>query len=167
MDRRQFFTRGALAAGAMSLAAGDTVARQTPGPPERKLPMKYRKLGRTSLTVSEVAFGTFGWQDTPVLVNALDAGVNLVCTCADYQSGAAERAIGAAIKGRRDKLVLLSGIDCMRDPGESEMLERLDNTLQVFGTSWLDIYVPHQADTVANVTNPAIPKAFEKMKVAG
>ncbi|MFH1068752.1 MAG: aldo/keto reductase, partial [Candidatus Glassbacteria bacterium] len=167
MDRRNFLSHGMLAAGGLSLAACKSTSAQSPGPGEKKPPMKYRTLGRTGLVVSEVAFGTYGWQNTAVLVNALEAGVSLICTCADYQSGAAERAVGLAIKGRREKISLLSGIDCPRDPGESEMLERLEASLERLGTGWLDIYVPHQADTVANVTNPAIPKAFEKMKAKG
>jgi predicted aldo/keto reductase-like oxidoreductase len=166
MDRRQFVGKSMLAAGMASLksgqglAAGDTKTAI-------KQPMLYRSLGRTGVEVSQVSFGTYGWQNTPVLEAALDRGVNLVCTCADYQSGAAERAIGPAIAKRRDKVHVLSGIDCMRNPDEETMLRRLDESLEAMGLDYLDFYVPHQADTMENITNPAIPKAFAKMKAAG
>lgn len=55
--------------------------------------MKYRKLGRTGLKVSEVSLGTmaFGrWIDeeasSQVLDTALDAGINLIDT-ADVRQG--------------------------------------------------------------------------------
>ena len=164
MDRRKFFESGLLAAG-LSLSGGSESKGAAAASGELK--MKYRTLGRTGLKVSEVCFGTYGWQNTPVLETALEAGINLISTCADYQNGQAERAIGPAVARRRDKLVLSSGIDCMRNPGEQEMLDRLEKSLENLRTTYLDLYVPHQADTLENVTNPAIPRAFEKMKKAG
>ncbi len=167
MDRRKFMTHGLLATGAVSVGKvkADTGGSENESGPTKK--MKYRKLGRTGLKVSEVCFGTYGWQHTPVLESAIEAGVNLICTCADYQSGAAERALGPALAKSRDKVFVLSGIDCMRNPDEQTLLRRLDQSLETMGLDYLDLYVPHQADTMENVTNPAIPAAFEKMKAAG
>jgi len=167
MDRRKFLEKGLFAAGGLSLAGSKASAGQAPAEVESKLSMKYRTLGRTGLRVSEVCFGTYGWQNTPVLQAAFQAGINFISTCADYQNGAAERAIAPVVAEHRDRLVLLSGIDCMNNPTEQEMLKRLDKSLQNLGTDHLDLYVPHQAATVKNVTNPAIPKAFEKMKSSG
>ena len=166
MDRRQFMGKGMAAAGMASLGGGRALGAEDKTS-AKKPEMKYRALGRTGMKISEVCFGTYGWQHTPVLEAALDSGVNLVCTCADYQSGAAERAIGPAVASRRDKVHILSGIDCMRNPDEQTMLRRLDESLEAMGLDYLDFYVPHQADSLENVTNPAIPKAFEKMKAAG
>ena len=166
MDRRRFVGKSLLAAGAISLSGEKAVAEESKSEPSRPA-MGYRRLGRTGLEVSQVCFGTYGWQHTPVLEAALDAGVNLICTCADYQSGAAERAVGPAIAKHRDSVFVLSGIDCMRNPDEETMLRRLDESLEAMGLNYLDLYVPHQADSMENITNPAIPKAFEKMKAAG
>ena len=163
MDRRRFIEKGLLAAGGLSLAGREAPEKED----KRKLKMKYRTLGRTGLKVSEVSFGTYGWQNTPVLEAGIRAGINLICTCSDYQNGTAERAIAPVLAKYRRQIVLLSGIDCMRNPGQQEMLQRLDQSLQTLGTGYLDLYVPHQAETVENVTNPAIPKAFEKMKKEG
>jgi len=167
MDRRKFLEKSLFAAGGLSLAGKKASSGETPAPAESKSSMKYRTLGRTGLRVSEVCFGTYGWQNTQVLEVAIEAGINLISTCADYQSGAAERAIAPVVAKHRDRIFILSGIDCMHDPGEQMMLERLDKSLENLGTDHLDLYVPHQADTVENVTNPAIPKAFEKMKSSG
>jgi uncharacterized protein len=169
MDRRSFLRAGMLTAS--GAAAGNMCQAQQPAGAasgEKEKPkMKYRALGRTGLKVSEVCFGTYGWQDSPVLEAAINAGVNLVCTCSDYQSGAAERAIAPEVAKYRDRLYILSGIDCFRDPGEQEMLDKMDKSLESLGTDHIDIYVPHQANTMENVTNPDIPRAFEKMKKAG
>jgi len=167
MDRRKFLGKSLFAAGGLTLAGGKASADEKTAAAESKPVMKYRTLGKTGLEVSEVCFGTYGWQNTQVLEMAVEAGVNFISTCADYQNGAAERAIAPAVAKHRDRLVLLSGIDCMNDPGEQEMLEKLDKSLENLGTDHLDLYVPHQADTMENITNPAIPKAFEKMKSSG
>lgn len=167
MDRRKFMAQGLLAAGALSAGKvkADTGGSTKKSEAPRK--MKYRKLGRTGIEVSEVCFGTYGWQHTPVLEPAIEAGVNLICTCADYQGGAAERALGPMLAKNRDRVFVLSGIDCMRNPDEQTLLRRLDESLETLGLDYLDLYVPHQADTMENITNPAIPAAFEKMKAAG
>ena len=169
MDRRTFIRAGLLTAGSATTATmcQATQQEEKASGKEKKAEMKYRTLGRTGLEVSEACFGTYGWQDSPVLEAAIKAGVNLVCTCTDYQSGAAERAIAPAVAKYRDRLFILSGLDCFRDPGEQEMLEKNDVSLENLGTDHLDIYVPHQANTIENVTNPAIPRAFDKMKKAG
>ena len=169
MDRRAFIRKGVFTAGSITTASMCGAAPQdekTAG--QAKSPkMKYRTLGRTGLKVSEACFGTYGWQDSPVLEAAIKAGVNLVCTCPDYQSGAAERAIASAVAKNRDRLSVLSGINCFKYPDEQEMLERMDISLENLGTDHLELYVPHQAATVKDVTNPDIPRAFEKMKKAG
>ena len=84
--------------------------------------MEYRTLGASGLRVSALSFGaaTFGGKgplfsamgqsdvaEARRLIDVcLDAGVNLV-DCADvYSGGAAEEILGAAIKGRRDKLLI-------------------------------------------------------------
>ncbi len=148
MDRRKFLEKGLFATGGLSLAGKKAFSGEIPAPAESKPSMKYRTLGRTGLRVSEVCFGTFGWQNTQVLEVAIQAGINLICTCADYQNGGAERAIAPAVAKHRDRVFILSGIDCMHNPGEQKMLERLDKSLETLGTDYLDLYVPHQADPV-------------------
>ena len=169
MDRRKFITKSMLTAGGITTTSmcGAAPQDEKAAGQEKKPKMKYRTLGRTGLKVSEACFGTYGWQDSPVLEAAIKAGVNLVCTCTDYQSGAAERAIAPAVAKYRDRLFILSGINCFKDPDEQEMLEQLDICLENLGTDHLELYVPHQANTLENVTNPDIPRAFEKMKKTG
>jgi aryl-alcohol dehydrogenase-like predicted oxidoreductase len=71
--------------------------------------MRYRPLGSTGLTVSEVGFGCAGWWGKPTfdertalgLVHAaLDLGITLFDTGASYSAGQAEPRLGRALKGR-------------------------------------------------------------------
>ena len=71
--------------------------------------MRYRPLGRTGLTVSEIGFGAASWWGKPAfpeaqaieLVHAaLDGGVTFFDTGASYSAGEAEPRLGRALRGR-------------------------------------------------------------------
>ena len=88
--------------------------------------MDYRFLGASGFKVSALGFGagTFGgkgaffnaWGDTDVaqarrLIDlCLDAGVNFFDTADVYSDGASETILGAALAGRRDRIVLSTKI---------------------------------------------------------
>src|SRR6476620_10913221 len=84
--------------------------------------MDFRYLGKSGLQVPVLSFGagTFGgqgplfsaWGDTDAhearhLVDlCLEAGVTLFDTADVYSNGASETILGAAVKGRRDQVLL-------------------------------------------------------------
>jgi aryl-alcohol dehydrogenase-like predicted oxidoreductase len=82
--------------------------------------MEHRQLGGSGLKVPVLAFGTATfaggpnstWGDTQVeeatrMVDiALEAGVNLFDTADAYSAGRSEEVLGAAIKGRRDQVLI-------------------------------------------------------------
>lgn len=83
--------------------------------------MEMRYLGRSGLAVSTFSFGamTFGGSgrfsaigdtDTQAAQRQLDmcieAGVNLFDTADVYSNGASESVLGAAIRGRRDRVLI-------------------------------------------------------------
>lgn len=79
--------------------------------------MIYREIGKTGISASVVAFGTFplgGWmwggiserEAIDAILFALDNGVNLFDTAPLYGWGAAEEILGKAMKGRRDQFVV-------------------------------------------------------------
>src|SRR5512135_519216 len=79
--------------------------------------MKYRTLGRTGLQVSVIGVGTwqFGgeWgkefeqgEVDAILSKAAELGINLIDTAECYGDHLAERLVGNAIQGRREKWIL-------------------------------------------------------------
>ncbi|MEJ0058251.1 MAG: aldo/keto reductase [Terricaulis sp.] len=115
--------------------------------------MKYRKLGRSGLTVSEICLGTMtfggegfwrviGAQDQSVadalVKNAVDKGVNFIDTANVYSNGLSEQILGQSIKNLglpRDELVIATkvfGRPMLAPPGQSvqgtpEQLRRFAN----------------------------------------
>lgn len=76
--------------------------------------MKYRKLGRAGMDVSEIGFGawaiggSWGPQNEKDSIDALhrsiDLGVNFIDTAAGYGNGKSERIIGEVLKTRSEKV---------------------------------------------------------------
>jgi aryl-alcohol dehydrogenase-like predicted oxidoreductase len=115
--------------------------------------MKYRKLGRSGLTVSEICLGTMtfggegfwrviGAQDQSVadalVKGAVDKGVNFIDTANVYSNGLSEQILGQSIKNLglpRDELVIATkvfGRPMLAPPGQSvqgtpEQLRRFAN----------------------------------------
>lgn len=73
--------------------------------------MRYRRLGRTELQVSELSYGAArGARDAPeqfgaALYAAIEAGINLVDTATGYDDGDSERVLGKLLQGHDDVLV--------------------------------------------------------------
>ena len=131
--------------------------------------MEFRQLGRSGLNVPALTFGTgtFGgkgqffraWGDTDAkeatrLVDiCLDAGLNMFDSADIYSAGAAEEVLAAAIKGRRDK-VLISTKFTFRvgeEPNNvgssrAHMIEATDKALKRLGTDYLDLVQLHGFD---------------------
>lgn len=127
--------------------------------------MKYRKLGNSGIEVSVVGHGTwalgndfFGAVEEERGIRAihqsLDLGVNLVDTAPGYgQSYESELAVGRALKGRRDKVILSTKCGIHRIMGEyvkclSPMVVRqeLENSLKRLQTDYIDVYFIHWPD---------------------
>jgi len=125
--------------------------------------MLYRKLGKTGLKISAISLGswqTFGQsvaddETEACLQAAYDAGVNFFDGAEAYGSGAADAAVGRALKkhGWPRDTYLLSG-KCIRggDRPDQKGLSRkrlrncCDNTLQRYGTDHLELFFCHRPD---------------------
>jgi len=136
--------------------------------------MEYRLLGGSGLKVSELSFGaaTFGggneffraWGATDVaearrlLDVCIEAGVNLFDTADGYSDGRSEEILGAALEGRRDR-VLISTKTYFRigegpnDAGTSRwrMRKALEASLKRLGTDYIDIYHMHAFDALTRI----------------
>ncbi|WP_280300422.1 aldo/keto reductase [Nocardia neocaledoniensis] len=131
--------------------------------------MEYRRLGASGLHVPALGFGagTFGgrgalfsaWGDTDAaqarrLVDiSLEAGVTLFDTADVYSDGASEEVLGAAIKGRREQVLLSTKSALPTGPGPHEagagrarLIRAVDASLRRLGTDYLDLFQLHAFD---------------------
>jgi len=129
--------------------------------------MRYSRLGESGLVVSRVALGclTFGATgDSPIykvdqagadriVGRALDRGVTFFDTSDLYAAGLSETFLGAALRGRRDEIVVTSKAgfrvgEGIGDAGLSRrhLMRAIDGTLQRLGTDHVDLYLAHKED---------------------
>lgn len=131
--------------------------------------MEHRRLGRSGFKVPVLSFGTgtFGgggelfkaWGATDVaeatrLVDVcLDAGLTMFDTADIYSQGRSEEILGAAIKGRRDRVIVSTkGTfrhgDGPNDVGSSRhhLTRAVEGSLRRLGTDFIDLYQLHGYD---------------------
>ncbi|MEU2036023.1 aldo/keto reductase [Nocardia amamiensis] len=131
--------------------------------------MEYRRLGASGLLVPALSFGagTFGgrgelfsaWGDTDAeqarrLVDiSLDAGVTMFDTADVYSDGASEEVLGAAVKGRRDQVLLSTKATLPTGPGprhagsgRARLIGAVDASLRRLGTDYIDLFQLHAFD---------------------
>ena len=128
--------------------------------------MKYRKLGKTGLKVSEICLGTmtFGNQideaESIKLIRwTIDAGINFIDTADMYVDGRTEEIVGKALKEVRQSVVLAtkvgvwqSGPD-VNDIGLSRkhIMDAIEGSLRRLGTDYIDIYYTHMPDNTTPI----------------
>ena len=136
--------------------------------------MEHRQLGRSGLQVPVLSFGTgtFGgkgaffeaWGSSDVaeatrLVDVcLDAGLTLFDSADIYSGGAAEEVLGAALRGRRDR-VLISTKASFRagdDPNQvgssrHHLIRSVEASLRRLGTDTIDLFQLHGFDAMTPV----------------
>jgi len=118
--------------------------------------MNYRILGKTGLKVSQLGFGAMrlpmrksGEREivdrdlaVPMIHAAFDAGVNYIDTAVGYCHEDSQRAVGDALKGRRDGIIV-STKNPYFGPDEKEWRKHLENSLERLQISSIDIYNHH------------------------
>ena len=127
--------------------------------------MSYRRLGNSGLVVSVIGIGgnNFGRKldadGTRAVVDAaFDAGITLFDTADIYGTpqGGSEETLGAALKGRRDEIVLatkfgmdmhgLNGNDFGARGSRRYIVRAVEASLRRLDTDYLDLYQMHEPD---------------------
>src|SRR5215510_4397428 len=112
--------------------------------------MVYRELGKTGEKVSAIGVG--GWHlglksvDEALAIRivrtAIDAGINFLDHCWDYQEGASEIRMGKALRdGYRAKAFLMTKID---GRSKESANRQLDESLKRFGVDHIDLVQHHE-----------------------
>jgi hypothetical protein len=128
---------------------------------------RTRRLGRTGLLISDVSFGSSRMRDPDLVAYAFDRGVNYFDTAESYQGGEAERAIGRALAGRRDRAVLASKVQADAGDDRATLMRALEGSLRRLGTDWIDIYFNHAVNDVARLRNAEWSEFVARAKAQG
>ena len=132
------------------------------------------RFGRTDLLVSRLCQGTAfrtmarseaNERGVEVLRYCLDAGVNFFDSAIAYGWGGAEKALGRAVAGRRDRAVICTKVPTSHapssdgEPGEpaaftpAYLESQLHGSLRRIGTDYLDLFLLHQPDDVTGAAD--------------
>ncbi len=113
----------------------------------------YRMLGKTGLRVSAVGSGVGITPNPEVIARAVDLGVNYFDTARGYGAGESERITGAALKGKREKVILASKTDARTG---ADVIKDMDASLKTLETDYLDVWHLHSRDTPDTITDDAV-----------
>lgn len=163
--------------------------------------MDYRQLGQSDIRLSSIAFGAWaigGWmwggadkKDAIAAIDrALDVGMTTIDTAAVYGQGHSESVVGEAVRGRRDKVQILTkfGLRWDTDRGlhyfdstdnqgrpiaihrcadRASVIEECENSLKRLGTDYIDLYQHHRTDPTTPIeeTMEALSALLEQGKI--
>jgi len=149
--------------------------------------MEYRQLGRSGLKVPVLSFGTAGFggkgafegfgtsnveEATRLVSVCLEAGVTLFDSADVYSAGTAEEVLGAAIRGRRNQLLISTKATFRTGAGPNDLgssrfhlLKACDDSLRRLGTDHIDIYQMHGFDATTPVEETL--RALDDLVTAG
>lgn len=141
--------------------------------------MNKRRLGKSDLYVSELGLGAMSLgtdkaKATEIVEEALSLDVNYIDTADLYDFGENEEIIGAAIKGKRDQLIIASkagnrftkGQEGWEwDPSKKHIKQAIKDSLQRMQLDYIDLYQLH-GGTIDDPIDETI-EAFEELKQAG
>jgi len=131
--------------------------------------MEYRRMGGSGLHVPVLSFGTGTFAGVGPLFSewghvdagearrlvdiCLDAGVTLFDTADVYSNGESERVLGAALHGRRDRVMVATKIGLPTGEGPNEagssrarLTAGIENALRRLGTDYVDLLQLHAFD---------------------
>ena len=142
--------------------------------------MKYRKLGKSELQVSEVSFGCMSLNaanpddSVQILQEAFENGITYFDTADLYDKGENEKLLGKAFRGKRNQVTIASkvgnqwradGSGWDWNPRKEYILQAVENSLKRLHTDYLDLYQLH-GGTLDDPIDETI-EAFEILQEQG
>lgn len=150
--------------------------------------MRYRPLGKTGLTVSEIGFGAWGIggnsgdavaygptddaQSIRAVRRAFDLGVTFFDTADLYGFGHSEQVLARAIGDVRSQVVLASkagmvSCDGRQDFSRKHLTTAIERTLDRLQTDYLDLYQLHSPAVDCLVRDREPLEVLESLRAAG
>jgi uncharacterized protein len=149
---RRSFLKGAALVGAGSLVPGKrtAMAQNTNSEKRSAGSIPRRQLGKTGIEVSALGMGGYhlGSAKTQkdaveMVARAIDAGITFFDNAWDYHDGQSEEYLGAALKGKRDRVVLMTKV-CTHGRDKGVAMQQLEQSLRRLQTDHLDVWQIHE-----------------------
>ncbi|HEV3446160.1 MAG TPA: aldo/keto reductase [Gemmataceae bacterium] len=179
-DRRGFLQSAGLVGAGLALSGG-LLAQEPPAQLELsnvgpdKIPRK--PFGRTQDRLSIIGIGGYSLGDAPSLKEAIaivheavDAGVNFFDNAWEYHNGKSEDWMGQALKGRRDRVFLMTKV-CTHGRDKNVAMRQLDESLKRLQTDHLDLWQVHECvydnDPERHFAKGGVMEALDEAKRSG
>ncbi|MGA2534301.1 MAG: aldo/keto reductase [Candidatus Aminicenantales bacterium] len=168
-DRRSFLRTVAGSAFAIGPFLKGLSGQTAPGPAAVSAGgMRYRRLGRTGLQVSEISLGSSPLPDPLLLRAIIDRGVNYIDTSHNYENGNCERQIGRLLKDvGRDKVHVGTKFHVTPRDTRASIAASVHGSLRRLATDRIDVLSIHGAESAAVLVDERVVGAFEQLKQEG
>ena len=136
-----------------------------------------RPFGKTGVKVSALGVGGHHLGEFKTVEGAItlvhaaiDAGLNFFDNCWEYYNGRTENWLGRALRGRRDKVFLMTKV-CTHGWGKGLALQMLEESLRRLETDHLDLWQVHgitfDNDSELAYARGGVLEAFDAAKKSG
>lgn len=150
--------------------------------------MRYRKLGKTGILVSEIGFGTWGIggvtdgatsygetndiESTASLLKARDLGITFYDTANIYGNGHSEELLGETFSGSRDGVVIATKVGFTKHGGPHDVSvpyvkKCLEDSLRRLKSDYVDLYQLHSVPPDLVRSSPEILDFMKTLKQEG
>jgi predicted aldo/keto reductase-like oxidoreductase len=161
VESRRLFLKGVAMTGAISAISAASAKGQSPnlivpnaaaekGGAVAEFQAPRRPMGKTGVEVSILGVGGYhlgtvaGQPEVNNLVaKALDHGINFFDNAWEYHKGASEARLGTALKGKRDKAIVMTKV-CTHGRKKDVAMQMLEESLIRLQTDHLDVWQVHE-----------------------
>jgi uncharacterized protein len=156
LPRRKFLKSMGAAAATVALQSS-LGATETSEQTKSSGEVPRRKLGKTGEKVSIIGMGghTLALAKTEeesirMVHEAVDGGITFMDNAWEYHDGRSETVMGKGLKGRRDKVFLMTKV-CTHGKGKDTAMKMLEESLGRLQTDHLDLWMIHMIMTEAEI----------------
>jgi predicted aldo/keto reductase-like oxidoreductase len=139
--------------------------------------MTYRPLGTSGVLVSALGLGGYHLalasserEGIRIAHAAIEAGVTFMDNAWEYHDGKAERVMGKALAGRRDRVFLMTKV-CTHGRDKGVAMRQLEQSLRRLKTDYLDLWQIHECvyynDPDRHFTRGGVVEALDEAKRQG